>query len=282
MNDSANQSARWQRQPGFDRPGARASGRRGAAGMAGMTILELMITLAVIGLIMFIGINAVRYVAGTALREDTTQIGQVLRAAHNMATTTARHHRVVFDLDKHAYRIEMCEGDIRLRFAERERILDPDEQTSADDIQRTLRDSSIPPEIAQAASPAEAAEMAAALTGSRVGDARCGPPVLPTGDRDGRGVQRQLDTESGMKIRRMFVQHLEDEQSSELVHVNFFPLGYAEKTLIEIGDERGNAYTVLVHAFTGRVEFRDGRVDEDEFMMRRADGERASERSKAK
>ncbi len=253
-------------------------GPRRPRGQSGMTILELMITLAVVGLVMVVGYNAVRFVAGSALSEGATEVGQILRASYSMATTTGKHHRVVFDLEKQTFQIEMCEGDIRLRLGDKEEIPEEDEEKTAEEIQQTLRDSSIPAEVAKATSPEEAAKMAAALTGTRVGTATCGPPQTPTGDRDGRGAQRSLDTDSGIKIGRMFVQHLEGEQSSGIVHVNFFPLGLGEKALIEVSDEDGDAITVLVHAFTGRIEFRDGRVDEDDFMMRRADGERVNER----
>ena len=241
----------------------------------GMTILEVMITLVVVGFIMLIGYNAVLYVTGSALREGTTELAQVLRAAHNMATTTGKHHRVVLDLDEQTYRIESCEGDIRLRFAEKEEVVEEGEAKSLDDIRQTLRDSSIPPEVASAASPEEAAKMAEAITGTRIGTAICKPPELPTGDRDGRGAQRKLG--EGLEVRRLFVQHLEGEQATGIVHINFFPVGRGEKALIEIGDERDKAFTILVHAFSGRIEFRDGRVDEDEFMFRRADGERIDE-----
>ena len=251
---------------------------RGLSDQRGMTILELMITLAVIGLVMIIGYNAVRFVAGSALSEGATEVGQILRASYSMATTTGKHHRVVFDLEKQTFRIEMCEGNIRLRLGDEEEIPEEDEQKTAEEIQQTLRDSSIPAEVAKATSPEEAAQMAAALSGTRIGTATCKPPQTPTGDRDGRGAQRALDTEGGIKIGRMFVQHLEGEQSNGIVHLNFFPLGMGEKALIEVNDEDGDAITILVHAFTGRIEFRDGRVDEDEFMMRRADGERVNER----
>lgn len=257
--------------------------RRGQRQQSGMTIIEVMITLAVVGFLMLIGYSGVRYVAGSALRESATEVAQILRAAYNMATISGMHHRVIFDLENQSFRIETCEGDIRLRFAEKEEVPDEDEDEedrSPEAARKKLRDSSIPAEVADAATPEEAAKMAAALSGSRVGTATCRPPELPTGDLDGRGAERQLDPDGQIKVRRMFVQHLEGEQSSGIVHVNFFPLGYGEKAMVEVGDESGDAYTVLIHAFTGRVELRNDRVDEDDFMYRRADGEKVEEREK--
>jgi hypothetical protein len=243
-----------------------------------MTVLELMITMAVIAFLVIIGYNGVRYVSKSDLREDTTEVAAVLRAAYNMATTMVAHHRVVFDLDEQTYRIEMCEGDIALKLQEREEILKSGDADKADELVQSGRDSSLPPEMAQAMSPEDAARIASALSGSSVGTARCKPPELPTGDADGRGAMRRIRSDRGLKIREVHVQHLEGEQSSGTVTVNFFPLGRAEKAVIELGDEDGNVYTLLVHGITGRVELRVGEVDPDDHMMRRADGEKVDER----
>jgi hypothetical protein len=62
------------------------------------------------------------------------------------------------------------------------------------------------------------------------------------------------------------------------VTVNFFPLGYTEKAVIELSDGEGDTYAVVVHAFTGKIEIRQGRFDAEDFMHYRADGEQQDER----
>lgn len=257
------------------RPGLRAEIRQ-----RGMTMLEVIITLAVVGVLMLIGYNGVRFVSKSDLREDSTQVAAAMRAAHNMATTSGTHHRVVFDLDTQTYRIEMCEGDIRLRHAEREQLLE-DAATDPAAIDALLRGGvggAAPPELANAASPEEAARIAGAIAGTQIGAATCKPPELPTGDADGRGAARRMRTDRDIKIRSMFVQHLDGEQTTGVVHINFFPLGYAEKALIEIGNSDGDAYTLLLHRLTGRLEFREGKVKPEDHMLRQADGEDTPER----
>ena len=260
-----------------------SGGRPGRPGgsQRGLTVLELLITMAVIGMIMLLGYRTVRHVRESSLREDTTEVASVLRATYNMATVSGLHHRVVFDLDEQIYRIEACEGDLALRRSEREQVpeegdgeggkgpaLPPGAAVSGD----------ISPELLQAGTPEDAARIAASLSGTRVGTAQCRPPELSTGDADGRGAQRRIRTEDDLKIRRMFVQHLDGEQRDGIVYLNFFPLGYAEKAVIEISDDDDGAFTLLVHRLTGRVEFRQGKVDPDEHMLRRSDGEDVDER----
>lgn len=272
---------------------ARSAAARGNAvrdRARGMTVLELLITMAVIGMLMTLGYYGVRALRDSSLREDTTEVASVLRAAYNMATVSGIHHRVVFDLEEQTYRIEACEGQVTLRRSDEEEVPEEPAGAAADDpaaaggrapgglLPRPGVSGDIPAEILAASSPEEATNIAAALAGTRVGTARCQPPELDTGDADGRGAQRRLRTEDGLKFRRIFVQHLEGEQERGMVHLNFFPLGYAEKAVIEIGDDDGNAFTLLVHRLTGRVEFREGKVDPEDHMMRRADGERVDER----
>lgn len=280
----------------------------------GMTILELLVVLAMVGLLLALGVRGVRWLRSSSLRETATEIAAVLRASYNMATLSAMHHRVVFDLDEQTYLIEACEGEVTLQRLEQEEVPEEDEEDEAaeeagsDGAERAPRlpggalpgglplpggglpgglsglmpragaGGDIPSEILSAASLEEATQLATDLAGSSVGAARCRPAELETGDSDGRGAERRIAKDAGLRITRMFVQHLEGEQREGIVYVNFFPLGYAEKAAIEVADDDGTTYTLLVHALTGRVEFRDGRVDPEEHLLLRADGEEVEER----
>jgi hypothetical protein len=283
-----------------------------------MTLLELLVVLAVVGLLMALGVRGVRWLRSSSLRETTTEIASVLRGSYNEATMTARHHRVVFDLDEQTYRIEACEGEVVLSRSEREEVREDGENERAGAAEggealakgglpgglsglpgglsglpglsgglpglppglmpRPGAGSDIPSEILGAASLDEATRLATDLEGSSVGGARCSPADVEIGDSEGRGAERRLAKDDGLRITRMFVQHLEGEQREGKVYVNFFPLGYAEKAAIEVADEDGTTYTLLVHALTGRVEFRSGRVEPEEHLLERADGEEVDER----
>lgn len=292
-------------------------GFRGRRRERGMTLLELLIVLAVVALLMVLGVRGVRWLRSSSLREAATEIAAVLRGSYNAATMTATHHRVVFDLDQQTYRLEACEGEVVLARSEREQEQEEEEdEDEAAEVAagvpgglsglpgglgslpglgglgglgglpglppgmmpRPGAGSDIPSEILGAGSLDEATRLATDLAGSSVGGARCRPADAELGDSEGRGVERRLPKEDGLRITRMFVQHLEGEQREGKVHVNFFPLGYAEKAAIEVADEDGTTYTLLVHSLTGRVEFRSGRVDPEEHLLERADGEEVDER----
>ncbi len=253
----------------------------------GMTVLEIMIVLAIIGFMSYLGYSGFRLLTGAALSEDTSDLALVLRRAQLLAVESGVPTRVVIDLDKHAYWVEACTGDPSLSRAKEEEKVDAESaaEALADARQRLA---TMPGGQLQAASPEDEARMAAALAGKKVGGRICGPlgsgpaadelgPVL-SGDAVGRELRRALDVDRGVKFREVWVQHLEQSVSTGQVSVAFFPLGWAEKAIIELGG--GDAVeTVLVHGLTGRVEVRGEALrDPDDHMLRDAKGERAEER----
>jgi hypothetical protein len=199
----------------------------------------------------------------------------------------------VFDLENQMYRIEMCEGQVLLRRADEEEVLDEDKLKEVEDrierAQKAMQNSNqmptlganttdMIPEIVGASSPEKAAEAAAALAGVQLGAARCRPPTRPDGKPDPRGEPHEFRSRLGIGIRRVYVSHLREPVKDATVSINFFPLGVAEKAVIELVDKDGEQYTLIVHRMTGRVEFREGEIEADEFMNRDGAGDREVER----
>lgn len=244
---------------------------------AGMTMLEIMVVLAIIGLMIMFAYMGVRRVSKSDLRENVHQLAATLRNAQHMAAETGMHHRVVIDLEEQTFRVEMCKGDIKIRRSSKELVEDFKNDRSLAEI---AADKQIPPEILQAESPEKAIELAAALTGKRMGTARCGVATRPNGDSQGRGNLRKMDTRFA-HIKRVFVEHLEDPVTEGVVTINFFPLGNAEKAIIEVAEKKDSKpeWTLLLHGLTARVEWRKGELDDpDEHLMRDASGEKTLER----
>ncbi len=249
----------------------------------GMTVLELLIVLAVVGMLAIIGYMGVRYVTKSDLREDAGQVAATLRNAYRMATETGLHHRVVFDLDEQTFRIETCEGEVKLRRAEEEEMIKGEDDEEEDQPLPPALDQLLNSGGQTGAEPIldqeTTAKLAKALRNSDIEKPTCALSTLPNGDADGRANLRQIRTWRGLRIRRVFVQHLEEPALEGEVTVNFFPLGWAEKAIVEIADEDGDQFTILVYGLTGRVELRDGELREpNDHMMRDAVGDRVEER----
>lgn len=244
----------------------------------------MLLVLALIVGTMGVLIGGLRRISKADLRDETAKIAALTRATYNMATLSGVPHRIVFDLDQQAYRIEACPGDAKLY-----RPKDGDEQ-DPETVQKKLTElmekiknpppsptAETLPEIVGADSPEKALEAAAALEGVRIGTARCEPAKTPNGDSKGRGNMRKI-AGKGVRIKRIHVSHLEDPVSEGQVAINFFPMGTAEKAVIEVVDSSDNKMMLLVHRLTGIVEWKRGDFDPDKHMRRNAKGDREEER----
>jgi prepilin-type N-terminal cleavage/methylation domain-containing protein len=254
-----------------------AGGRARGGPQRGMTILEIMIALAVMGLLMLVGLPALRTQLGSDLREDANGVASAMRAAYELASLSGVHHRVLLDLDAQTYEIQACPEDLRLARGDEEKVVDKDvlETVPKPEINQTA---GIAGEVLEAESPEDAVKTAAALAGINIGGARCVVPTTPNGDADARGNQRQLNEGRKIRFGEVHVQHLDRPAKAGKVAINFFPLGWAEKAVVEIAAPEGDRYTILVHGMTGRVELLAGAFDADKHMRRDAAGDEVDER----
>jgi prepilin-type N-terminal cleavage/methylation domain-containing protein len=256
------------------------SGLERQAGERGFTLIEMILVMALIIGLFAVVAGGLRQINKADLREETAKIAALTRATYNMATLSGVPHRVVFNLDDQTYRIEACPGDARLYRTPEDRATVEEKLT---ELMEELKRGGTDPtrqsvaELVGAESPEAALEAAAALEGLQIGGARCEPSKLPNGDAKGAGNMRQISTK-GVVVKRIHVAHLEDPVSEGEVAVNFFPLGTAEKAVIEVVDSADNKMVLLVHRLTGMVEWKRGGYDADDHMRRNATGDQEEER----
>ncbi len=271
------------RAPHVRRGGSTARRRRAA----GLTVLELMIVMAIIGFGVSLGYSGFRMLTHAALGDDANDLSSVVRRTQVLAVEASMPMRLVLDFDKNAYWVEACAGDPALRRVKEEEAVDVAAQQKALE-EAQLRLASVPGGVLQSSSPEDDARMATALAGKQVGGRVChelGGAATPelagliSLDAEGRQLKRQLNTSKGVKLREVWVQHLESSVTSGQVSISFFPLGWAEKAIIELGSGDDHVYSLLIHGVTGRVEVRDGTMrNPDDHMLRDATGDRVQER----
>ena len=244
-----------------------------------MTMIEIMVVLAIIGGLMLVLLGGGLLKSNsTRVREASVEVMATLRAAYNMATMTGKHHRVVLDLENQLYHIEICAGAQTLVKGDEEEVVDMDEFEELQEKLKRPITSDFNQEIIQAGSPEDAAAAAAALAGLRVGTTRCQPATNTiSGQPSKSGNKHKLDTERGIRISKVHVQHLNDPVEDAIVSINFFPVGSAEKAIVQVeGDD--DAFSVLVFGMTSRIEFRSGRVESEHHMLRDGAGDDVEER----
>jgi prepilin-type N-terminal cleavage/methylation domain-containing protein len=246
----------------------------------GMTLIEIMVVLAIIGGLMLVLLSGNMLKSNSMRQRDAAiEVMATLRGAYNMATMTGKHHRVVFDLEKQVYHVEVCAGTQTLLKGDEEEVVDKDEFEKFQERLQKPVTSDFNQEIIQAGSPEDAAAAAAALEGLRVGTTRCQPAVNTiSGQPSKTGNKHKLDVERKIRISKVHVQHLNDPVEDSIVSINFFPVGSAEKAIVEVEGTDDEVFTILVFGMTSRVEFRSGKVEVNDHMLRDGAGDDAEER----
>jgi type II secretory pathway pseudopilin PulG len=242
-----------------------------------MTVLEIMVVLAIVGGLIFIARSGFRLLTKADLVEDANELTAVLRRTSELAVEHGDLHRVVLDLETQGYVVEVCQGQIAV--ARNELVKADDEETKRALERGRQRLTGLPSDATAGGDPGDATRRAAALAGHHIADRTCHPADDSiTGDSNGKGWVRRLRKDKGIKFKEIWVQHRDEAISKGQVAIYFFPLGSAEKSVIELTDG-SEVFTVLVFGLTGRVELHDGTLrDVDDHMLRNVMGNKDTKR----
>ena len=244
----------------------------------GMTILELMIVIAILGAGIFLVRSGFRMLTKADLVENSTEVAAVLKKTSQLAVEKGEMHRVLFDVEKQIYAVEACQGAKTLQ---RNEAIRPDDEETKRALEKGKDRMKGVPTEALASDPEQATKQALMIAGHHIADKMCAPIDDPGSD-DNKGWVRPLRAAKGIKFKEIWVQHKDDSTSKGQVAIYFFPSGSSEKAVVEITDG-GDTFTVLVHGLTGRVELKDGTLrDVDDHMMRNALGDKDKEREEPK
>lgn len=247
----------------------------------GMTVLELMIVLAIIGGGMFLLRTGFRAMTKADLVENSTELSAILRRTSQLAVETGQLHRVTFDLDKHVYAVEQCQGTSTIQMNEALRPDDEKTKRAIDKGKERLRE--VPAEHL-AGDPEAATKNAIAIAGHHIADKMCmyveegltGDVVKDSNPQ--KAWIRTLRSAKGIKLKEIWVQHLDDSVTKGQTAIYFFPNGTAEKAVVEITDG-SETFTVLVHGLTGRVVLEDGTLrDVNDHMLKNVLGDKDKDR----
>ena len=260
----------------------------------GMTILEMMIVLAIIGAGLFLLRSGFRMLTKADLVENSTELAAMLKRTGQLAIEKGEMHRVLIDMDHQIYAVEVCEGSHTLQ---RNEDVRPDEEKikRADEKGKDrLRD--MPADV-MAGDPEGATKQALSIAGHHIADRMCHVIDDPGAEQlqqtveakerakalgKTNGWQRELYAGKGVKFKEIWVQHKDDSTTKGQVAIYFFPNGSSEKAVIEMTDG-SETFTVTVAGLSGRIELKDGALrDVDDHMMRNALGDKDKPREESK
>ncbi len=221
---------------------------------SGFTLIEIMVVIAIVGLMVGGAIKGLRSLRRTDLREATTHMSGAVRYLFDRASTTGKVHRLVIDLETGKYWAEISDDRFYVPHeAESEQALRTreDKEAEQDEEERRRREereknSGTPSSSSFDLSKLEVADFRPKRARFAAFKEMALKPV-------------QLKK---AKLKSVYTPRVIDALTSGRAYLYFFPLGQTEPAIITLSDMSGeHVYSLVVHPITGRVKIYNEQVD---------------------
>lgn len=254
---------------------------RARSEQAGFSLMEVMIVMAVVGLMMatvIVGFGAGR---AAEVSRATNQIANSIRYAYDKSRVTGEHFRLWMNLDEGTFAIQAADARMYLPATDRDgRLVQIDESKQRDREERDRRAAEMYNRSVQAqvydqaaGDEGEADEQGAEEGGYNPLDPfaptaravpRRKPPIFQAFDDENAlsGLAKPFSLPEGAKI--VYVRTADDPKpiTEGEASIYFFPRGTTQLAHIQIADDEGESeYTITLRPLTGKVEIEDGRID---------------------
>jgi prepilin-type N-terminal cleavage/methylation domain-containing protein len=198
---------------------------------AGLTLIEIIVTVAIIGLIMGLSVGMFQDWFESALSEAAGKLAGTIRYVYNESAVKNQYYRMVIDLNEQTFSVESSTEPFKIA------ATDEGVGSSVAGDGGTAS----PPESAPADS--ETDKNSAPSPGfSAVTSYLLKPIKLPEGTR----------------IKDVYVAHVDKKIEGGKTALYFFPNGWVEKAVINLSDEKGEVfYSIETLPVSGKVKIRN-------------------------
>jgi general secretion pathway protein H len=215
---------------------------------SGFTLIEILVVLAIVGILAGLSIRGLRSLARSDLRASVSHLSGAIRYLFDRASTTGQYHRLVIDLETGRYWAEVSDDMFYLP-------RDPETESSAKKL------AALESELDQ--KQARQKEMAQAA-----GDVDMSK-VLPMDFRPKRarfGAFKETNlkpvTLKNTEVMDVFTPRVADPVTKGRAYIYFFPLGQTEPAIIHLSDPtQQTIYSLVVHPITGRVRIYNSYIE---------------------
>jgi general secretion pathway protein H len=186
----------------------------------GMTLIEIMIVVAIIGGMMALGTSVLFPGDEAKLREQSIKLAATIKFVYNEAAIKNKYYRLAFDLDGKSYSVESSSDPFLVG-------------------------------IEQEATTKQKSSSAA----SKVPEAS--PNASPSFTEETDFMVRSTQLPSGIKFKDILVAHMRDRQDKGKAYAYFFPNGWVERMVINLSDDDDqNFYSLEINPLTGKAKIR--------------------------
>lgn len=244
----------------------------------GMTIMEMMIVMIIIGLVMTGVALGLGSLTRQKLKSSAVRVAAAVRMAYSRSATTGNTVRIVFDIDGRALWGEEAEGGRVLLSRDDDENLDGEDEdedgssnassatTQADSLAGLL--GSDPSQLLSAARGAAEADMGSdtnfdmieqlgALGSKSMADMETPRYRVPSFSALPNRLGKRTILEDDVMFVSVLTSHREHPAEEGKAALYFFPGGITELAVIQLRDSAGYVNSVEVHPLTGRCTIHD-------------------------
>lgn len=216
------------------RTGASRGRRRGSGGF---TLFEIIVAIAVVGLIMGVAVSQMGDFLEWDLKKATNKMAATIRYLYNKAATEGLYLRLVLDLEEQTYWVEATSDPL------------------------TVRRGAGGASLARGGEGEEPAEEETAE-----GEIPKLKPPKPTFGQVDSHLLRPTKLPGSVFFKDVQVEHREGTVGDGKVAIYFFPNGFMEEAIINFRDEGDEVYySIRTHPLSGRADIEAGyrRLEEE-------------------
>ncbi|MEM7588864.1 MAG: type II secretion system protein [Myxococcota bacterium] len=205
--------------------------------LSGFTLLEVMIALLLVALLMSVAIPTFNSYSGVNLRKSASQLQGVVQDVYNRSALSGETHRLVFDLDKQTFWVEFTPQQFLLPAEKQDQQQLKEAEQKAEEQEKRQKEQ----------------KENALLPGTP-------KRVRFTAIADKLGSPKHF--EKGVRIVKVWADHLQEWIAAGQATVTFFPDGYVQKAFVMLEGTAGQL-TVVFEPLTGetRIETKEPSID---------------------
>lgn len=211
----------------------------------GLTLIEMLIVLAILGLFMAGVLLGSGQLASAKLKKTATGLSGAIRVAYTRASATSKSVRLVFDFNQQAFWMEEAEQPM---------LVSPKDAAGNGGAEAVT--------ALEQQSLAESDRLVKGPTAPRAHFRQVDMGLLAT-DSDTKGNIRNLP--AGIEFRSIQTTHDDGPRGTDRAYLYFWPGGQTERASIQIrkGDstEDADTMTLMIAPLTGSVSVKPGPVD---------------------
>ena len=191
---------------------------------SGFTLIEILVVVALIGLIMSIAVPNATLALKVNISNSTRELASTIRSTYDEAVLKGQVYRLAFDIEKREYWVEQGDKDFLLKTAEQQEAEDQRLARLSDEERAKHKD----------------------------------PFVLA------RNVtKKKKSLPKGVHFKDIITAHTKDATTGGMVYAHVFPHGFVEKLVIHLKDDYERETTLLVNSVNGKSRMFERYVTEE-------------------